>query len=160
MQFGIFNEEIIHDLHYDYDPFGFDGLYYIISVSDSKKINDRKEPCVIISASGMMEAGRVKHHLANTISNERNSILAVGYCAPTTLGAKILRGDKEVSIHGNIYPVRAEIFRIESYSGHGDYIEMAEYLECQNKDKLKNCFWYMVNMNRKLSIKTILKKRI
>ncbi|MBP7506271.1 MAG: MBL fold metallo-hydrolase [Prolixibacteraceae bacterium] len=140
MHFGILNEEIIHDLHYDYDPFGFDGLYYIRSVSDSKKINDRKEPCVIISASGMMEAGRVKHHLANTISNERNSILAVGYCAPTTLGAKILRGDKEVSIHGNIYPVRAEIFRIESYSGHGDYIEMAEYLECQNKDKLKKVF--------------------
>lgn len=140
MHYGILNEEILHELHYDHDPFGFEGLYYVRTVSDSKKINDRKEPCVIISASGMMEAGRVKHHLANTISNERNSILAVGYCAPTTLGAKILRGDKEVSIHGNIYPVRAEVFRIESYSGHGDYAEMAEYLECQNKDKLKKIF--------------------
>jgi metallo-beta-lactamase family protein len=88
----------------------------------------------------MMEAGRVKHHLANTIANERNSILAVGYCAPTTLGAKILRGDKEVSIHGNIYPVRAEVYKIESYSGHGDYSEMADYLECQNKEKLKKIF--------------------
>jgi metallo-beta-lactamase family protein len=109
-------------------------------VADSKKINDRKEPCVIISASGMMEAGRVKHHLANTISNPNNSVLAVGYCAPRTLGAKILRGDTEVSIHGNIYPVRAEIFRIDAYSGHGDYREMIDFLNCQIKDQVKRTF--------------------
>ena len=87
-----------------------------------------------------MEAGRVKHHLANTISNPRNSVLAVGYCAPTTLGAKILRGDTEVSIHGIVYPVRAEIFRIDSYSGHGDYEEMIDYLNCQKKDQIKKTF--------------------
>jgi metallo-beta-lactamase family protein len=135
-----FNEEILHEMHFDPDPFGFDRLYYVRTVADSKKINERKEPCVIISASGMMEAGRVKHHLANTISNPRNSILAVGYCAPTTLGAKILRGDTEVSIHGNYYPVRAEIFRIDSYSGHGDYKEMSEFLECQDKKALQRLF--------------------
>ncbi|HPR32153.1 MAG TPA: MBL fold metallo-hydrolase [Prolixibacteraceae bacterium] len=135
-----FNDEILHEMHDDPDPFGFDRLYYVRRVEDSKKINERREPCVVISASGMMEAGRVKHHLANTISNERNSILAVGYCAPTTLGAKILRGDTEVSIHGFKYPVRAEVFRIDSYSGHGDYREMAEYLDCQNKDQLKKVF--------------------
>ena len=135
-----FNDEMQHELHFDPDPFGFDRLYYIRSVQDSKKLNDRHEPCVIISASGMMEAGRVKHHLANNISNPKNSILAVGYCAPRTLGAKILRGDKEVSIHGFVYPVNAEIFRIDSYSGHGDYKEMAEYLECQFKDQLKGVF--------------------
>lgn len=135
-----FNEEIEQEMESDPDPFGFDRLYYVRSVEDSKRINDRREPCVIISASGMMEAGRVKHHLANTISNERNSILAVGYCAPTTLGAKILRGDKEVSIHGNVYPVRAEIFRIDSYSGHADYKEMEEYISCQDKGQLKKVF--------------------
>ena len=135
-----FNEEIEQEMESDPDPFGFDRLYYVRSVEDSKRINDRREPCVIISASGMMEAGRVKHHLANTISNERNSILAVGYCAPTTLGAKILRGDKEVSIHGNVYPVRAEIFRIDSYSGHADYKEMEEYISCQDKGQLKKIF--------------------
>ncbi|HNW50536.1 MAG TPA: MBL fold metallo-hydrolase [Prolixibacteraceae bacterium] len=135
-----FNEEILHEMHTDPDPFGFDKLFYVRTVAESKKINERKEPCVVISASGMMEAGRVKHHLANTISNERNSILAVGYCAPTTLGAKILRGDKEVSIHGIVYPVRAEIFRIDSYSGHGDYKEMEEYISCQSKSKLKKIF--------------------
>jgi metallo-beta-lactamase family protein len=135
-----FNEEIIHEMHNDSDPFGFNRLYYTHSVADSKKINDRKEPCVIISASGMMEAGRVKHHLANTISNPNNSVLAVGYCAPRTLGAKILRGDTEVSIHGNIYPVRAEIFRIDAYSGHGDYREMIDFLNCQIKDQVKRTF--------------------
>ena len=135
-----FNEEIEQEMESDPDPFGFDRLYYVRSVEDSKRINERREPCVIISASGMMEAGRVKHHLANTISNERNSILAVGYCAPTTLGAKILRGDKEVSIHGNVYPVRAEIFRIDSYSGHADYKEMEEYISCQDKGQLKKIF--------------------
>ena len=135
-----FNEEMIDELHDDPDPFGFKGLYYTRSVAESKKINDRAEPCVIISASGMMEAGRVKHHIANTISNARNSILAVGYCAPRTLGAKILRGDSEVSIHGNVYPVRAEIFRIDSYSGHGDYNEMIDFLNCQNKNNIKRTF--------------------
>jgi metallo-beta-lactamase family protein len=135
-----FNEEMIHELHDDPDPFGFKGLYYTRSVAESKRINDRAEPCVIISASGMMEAGRVKHHLANTISNPRNSVLAVGYCAPRTLGAKILRGDTEISIHGNVYPVRAEIFRIDSYSGHGDYNEMIDFLNCQNKEQLKKVF--------------------
>ena len=133
-----FNEEILHEMHDDPDPFGFDRLYYTRSVKESKMINERTEPCVIISASGMMEAGRVKHHLANSISNPKNSILAVGYCAPTTLGAKILRGDQEVSIHGIKYPVLAEVFKIDAYSGHGDYHEMAEYLECQDKSQLKS----------------------
>jgi len=135
-----FNDEIIQVMNHDFDPFGFDQLYYIRTIEDSKKINERREPCVVISASGMMEAGRVKHHLANTISNERNSILAVGYCAPSTLGAKILRGDTEVSIHGTVYPVRAEIFRIDSYSGHADYREMEEFIACQEKSKLKKTF--------------------
>ena len=63
----------------------------------------------------------------------------VGYCAPTTLGARIVRGDKEVSIHGNIYEVKAEVKKIESYSGHGDYKEMMKFLECQDR-KLEKTF--------------------
>ena len=154
-----FNEEILHEMHFDPDPFGFDRLYYVRSVADSKKINERREPCVVISASGMMEAGRVKHHLANTISNERNSILAVGYCAPATLGAKILRGDKEVSIHGIVYPVRAEIFRIDSYSGHGDYKEMEEYISCQIQDQLKKTFIVHGEYESQLAYKEYLEKK-
>lgn len=135
-----FNNSFVEVLKTDPDPFGFDNLFYINRVEDSKKLNDHKKPCVIISASGMMEAGRVKHHLANNISEPRNTILVVGYCAPTTLGARIVRGDKEVSIHGNIYPVNAEVKKIESYSGHGDYREMIGFLECQDKNALEKTF--------------------
>ncbi len=135
-----FNKEILEVMETDPDPFGFNSLYYIKSRDDSKRLNEIKKPCVIISASGMMEAGRVKHHLANSISNPDNTILAVGYCSPRTLGARILRGEKEVSIHGNVYEVKAEVKRLESYSGHGDYKEMMNYLECQDKSKLAKVF--------------------
>ena len=135
-----FNGSILDVMDSDPDPFGFNSLYYIQSHTESKKLNDIRKPCVIISASGMMEAGRVKHHLANTISDPKNTVLAVGYCSPTTLGARILRGDKTVSIHGNMYEVRAEIRRIDSYSGHGDYEEMIGFLNCQEKSEVKETF--------------------
>jgi metallo-beta-lactamase family protein len=135
-----FNEKFASVLEKDSDPFGFKNLFYITRQEDSKKLNDHKKPCIIISASGMAEAGRVKHHLANNISDPKNTILMVGYCAPTTLGARILSGAKEVSIHGNPYEVKAEVKKIESYSGHGDYREMAAFLNCQDKSKLQKTF--------------------
>lgn len=135
-----FNKDILEIMERDPDPFGFNKLFYIKMAKDSKKLNKIKKPVVIISASGMMEAGRVKHHLANSISDPKNTVLAVGYCAPRTLGARLLRGAKEISIHGNRYPVEADIERIDSYSGHGDYKEMAEFLLCQNPDQVKQTF--------------------
>lgn len=135
-----YNGNFLRVLSKDSDPFGFDNLFYITKVEDSKRLNDHKKPCVIISASGMMEAGRVKHHLANNITDPRNTILVVGYCAPTTLGARIVRGDKEVSIHGTIYPVKAEVKKIESFSGHGDYKEMISFISCQDKKSLAKIF--------------------
>ncbi|MCX6334355.1 MAG: MBL fold metallo-hydrolase [Bacteroidia bacterium] len=135
-----FNEEFQHLLQSDEDPFGFKNLIYITKVEDSKRLNDHKEPCVIISASGMMEAGRVKHHLANNISDPKNTILAVGYCSPATLGARILSGVPEVSIFGTIYPVKADIRKIESFSGHADYREMIQFLSCQEKSAIEKSF--------------------
>jgi metallo-beta-lactamase family protein len=135
-----FNEEFQDLLLADIDPFGFKNLFYITKVEDSKKLNDHKEPCVIISASGMMEAGRVKHHLANNISDPKNTVLAVGYCSPSTLGARILSGAKEVSIHGTVYPVNADIRKIESFSGHADYREMIRFLGCQEKTAIDKTF--------------------
>lgn len=135
-----FNDKVIEVIENDPDPFGFKSLHYIRKAEDSKRLNSVKEPCVIISSSGMMEAGRIKHHLANNIENHRNTILAVGYCAPTTLGARILRGDKEVSIFGDKYQVRAEIESIEAFSGHGDYQEMLNYISCQNKEEVRKVF--------------------
>jgi metallo-beta-lactamase family protein len=135
-----FNNEILKVMETHPDPFGFNSLFYVTRVEESKKLNDHKKPCVIISASGMMEAGRIKHHLANNITNPRNTVLIVGYCSPTTLGARIGRGDKEVSIHGTVYEVKANIKKIESYSGHGDYREMIGFLNCQDKSALERTF--------------------
>jgi len=132
-----FNDDVLEVMETDDNPFGFRNLKYVKNVAESKKLNTTEKPCVIISASGMMEAGRVKHHLANSISNPRNTVLAVGYCAPETLGAKILRGDKVVSIFGTEYPVLADVYRLESFSGHGDYKEMAQFIKCQQPEKLQ-----------------------
>ena len=132
-----FNRDILHVMETDPDPFGFNTLKYIQNVNESKALNNIDKPCIIISASGMAEAGRIKHHLANNIDNEKNTVLFVGYCAPQTLGARIQSGVKEVSIHGVVYPVNADIKKIESYSGHGDYKEMISFLNCQDKSKLE-----------------------
>ena len=140
MHSDCFNKEVLDVMQKDPDPFGFNNLYYIMSVDDSKKLNTIKKPCVIISASGMMEAGRIKHHLANNIEDPKNTILVVGYCAAPTLGARILRGDKQVSIFGKPYSVNASVERIESFSGHADYKEMIRFLECQDKEKLSGIF--------------------
>lgn len=135
-----FNSDVLEYMTTDKDPFGFDRLHYVQSIAESKTLNVRHKPCVIISASGMMEAGRVKHHIANHIENPSTTLLCVGYCEPSTLGAKIMRGDKTVSIFGRLHSVRAELRRIESLSGHGDYSELMRYISCQNKKRLKRIF--------------------
>ena len=135
-----FNDDIVAYMKDNEDPFGFDRLQYVQSVEASKALNVRHKPCIIISASGMMEAGRVKHHLANNIDNPTTTVLCVGYCEPSTLGAKIMRGDEEVSIFGHVYRVRADVRRIDSLSGHGDYEELIRYISCQAKRRLKKIF--------------------
>ncbi len=135
-----FNKEVLNVMETDSDPFGFNSLTYISRQQDSKKLNEYDKPCIIISASGMMEAGRIKHHLANNISDPRTTILVVGYCSPVTLGARIARGDKEVSIFGTVHKVNAEVISIDSFSGHGDYNEMIDFLNCQNKNEIRKTF--------------------
>ncbi|MBN2727977.1 MAG: MBL fold metallo-hydrolase [Bacteroidales bacterium] len=135
-----YNKDLQEVLESDSDPFGFERLHYIKLINDSKKLNNLKRPCVIISASGMAEAGRVKHHIKNSIEDAKNTILMVGYCAPTTLGARLQQGHEEISIFGHKYKINAAIKRLESFSGHGDYTEMASFIECQNKDELQKIF--------------------
>jgi metallo-beta-lactamase family protein len=156
MHSDCFNKEVLEVMEKDPDPFGFNNLYYIKSVDDSKKLNTIKKPCVIISASGMMEAGRIKHHLANSIENPNNTILVVGFCAASTLGARILRGDKQVSIFGKQYSVNASVERIESFSGHADYKEMIEFFGCQDKGKLSGIYLVHGEYTAQLSYKTTL----
>jgi metallo-beta-lactamase family protein len=123
------NEEVQDTMRFDEDPFGFNTLRYITDIRESKALNSSDEPCIIISASGMLEAGRIKHHVANHISEPQNTILIVGYCAPTTLGARIQKpGLQWISIFGMDRKIKAHITKLEGFSGHGDWREMIEYL--------------------------------
>ena len=135
-----FNESIQEVLKTDKDPFDFPGLKFTTSVDDSKRLNYIKDPCVIISASGMAEAGRVKHHISNNIENSRNSILLTGYCEPHSLGGRLKNGDKEVRIFGQWHQVNAEVGQIRSMSAHGDYNDLLHFLACQDATKVKKVF--------------------
>ena len=135
-----FNNSIQKILQSDQDPFGFKGLKFIKSVDESKLLNFRNEPCVIISASGMAEGGRVKHHISNTIENSRNTILFTGYCEQHSLGGRLIAGAKEVTIFGAYHQVNAEIGSIRSMSAHGDYEDLSQFLACQNPREVKTLF--------------------
>jgi metallo-beta-lactamase family protein len=111
------------------DPFGMNNLTYISNVEDSKRLNDRKEPMVIISASGMAEGGRIRHHLKNNIGDAKNLMLFIGYCAEGTLGAQVVAGKTPVNIFGEPYDVRAKVVSLDTYSGHADKNELKRYVE-------------------------------
>lgn len=123
-----FNQEIYEFLQSGTNPFGMDNLTYIRELSHSMKLNEINEPAIIISASGMCEAGRIRHHLKNHIGDPNTLVLFIGYCAADTLGAYILAGNKQVNIFGKPYPVRARIAQIDSFSGHADRDELLHYV--------------------------------
>lgn len=135
-----FNRNIQRIIQSDKDPFSFTGLKYIRSVEESKLLNFRNQPCVIISASGMADAGRVKHHISNNVENSRNTILFTGYCEPGSLGGRLLGGAKEVGIFGVSHEVHAEIANIRSMSAHGDYEDLSQFLACQDPRQVKKLF--------------------
>jgi metallo-beta-lactamase family protein len=135
-----FNRTIQKILQSDNDPFSFAGLKYIKSVEQSKLLNFQNGPMVIISASGMADAGRVKHHISNNIENARNTILLTGYCEPQSLGGRLMAGTKEVGIFGVEHQVNAEIGAIRSMSAHGDYEDLSQWLACQDKQQVRRLF--------------------
>ena len=135
-----FNKKIQKILEVDDDPFDFEGLRYIKSVEESKALNEDLHPKVIISASGMADAGRVKHHIKNNISNAKNTILLVGYCEPHSLGGRLMNGAKEVKIYSEQYEVVAKVGSIRSMSAHGDYEDLMQFLACQTPDLVKQVF--------------------
>ena len=135
-----FNSTVQAVLERDEDPFDFQGLHFIASADESKAINSYKQPCIIISASGMADAGRIKHHIANNISDAKNSILLSGYCEPNSLGGKLMNGQKQVRIFSEFYDVVAEVGSIRSMSAHGDYEDLLHFLSCQNVNLVKQIF--------------------
>src|SRR5262245_35736350 len=121
------------------DPFGFRRLVYIREVSESKKLNSLHGPFVVISASGMCEAGRVLHHLRNNIEDPRNTVLITGFQAQDTLGRKLVEKQAEVLIFGEPMRVRAEIASLDELSGHADYSELLTWIDPIAR-KLKRVF--------------------
>jgi len=112
----------------DPDPFGFGRLRYIRNVEDSKALNDLEGPAVIISASGMCEAGRIQHHLKHTIGDPRNAVLIVSWQAPHTLGRRLVEERPRVKIFGREYPLRARVETINGYSAHADRDELLAWV--------------------------------
>ncbi len=128
-----FNKGVIETLKKDDDVFAFDSLRYIDSVEESRALVASDEPCVVISASGMAEAGRIKHHILHGLSDARNTILMVGYCDPKSLGGQLKSGAKQVSIFGDEQEVKCHVDSIASLSAHGDYDDLLHWLSCQEE---------------------------
>ncbi len=135
-----YNKAVKHLLETDKDPFDFPALKFIKTVDESKHLNDLPQPCVIISASGMADAGRVKHHIANNINSHNNTILIVGYCEPHSLGGRLMNGAKEVNIFGEHFNVQAEVGVMRNMSAHGDYNDLSQFLSCQDPSLVETLF--------------------
>ena len=135
-----FDEETLAIMRKDDDVFGFDRLRYIRNVDESKALNESTDPCMIISASGMCEAGRIVHHLRNNIENPLNTVMIVGYQAEHTLGRRIVERNPEVSIFGEIKKLNCEVSVMNSFSAHADKNELLEYVGRFDRSALKNIF--------------------
>ncbi len=134
-----FDQELHEYMRFDSNPFGFNDLHYIREVASSKELNSRKDPMIIISAAGMANAGRVKHHIFNNVTNSKNGVLIVGYCAPYTPGAILRDGAEKITLFGQRLPVNAEVFVMDSFSAHADRSEIADFISNQ-KGHLKKLF--------------------
>jgi metallo-beta-lactamase family protein len=123
-----YDEETLESLHKPGNPFSFRALRYTRSVQDSQRLNDLRGPAIIIASSGMLEHGRILHHLRNRIMKEDTLLLITGWQAPHTLGRLLLEGVREVFIHGEPFPVRCEVRSLTGFSGHADQNELDEWV--------------------------------
>lgn len=135
-----FNQRIQKVMEIDDDPFDFPGLHFTQTVEDSMKLESLTDPCIIIAASGMADAGRIRHHIRNNIESDKNIILLVGYCDPESLGGQLMKGEKQVKIMGQEYVVKAEIGVMKSMSAHGDCDDLCRYLSCQDASLVKTIY--------------------
>ncbi|HEU4472300.1 MAG TPA: MBL fold metallo-hydrolase [Flavisolibacter sp.] len=137
---GLFNERLQQVMAIDDDPFHFPGLRYIESVEDSRKLVDYSNPCVIISASGTADAGRVRHHINECIGRDNCAILMVGYCGAKSLGGQLLGGASEVEIFGDPCTVAASIGQVQGMSAHGDTDDLCRFIGNQDPEKVRSIF--------------------
>lgn len=134
-----FDRELTEYLLVDDNPFGFNNLEYIRDAARSKMLNGDDRPMIIISSAGMLNAGRVKHHLYNNIEDPKNTFLLVGYATPETLGGQLRSGAEELKIFGDVKKVRAEVEIMDSFSAHGDKHEMKDFIANQ-KERCRRVF--------------------
>jgi metallo-beta-lactamase family protein len=132
--------EAIHSIINNGKPFSFSGLHYTESVAESMALNDKPGPMIIISASGMVEAGRIIHHMKNNIENPDNIILIVGYMAENTLGRRIAEKSPEVKIFGQMIPLNAQVEEVAALSAHADKYEMLDLFERNRPEQVKHAF--------------------
>jgi metallo-beta-lactamase family protein len=136
----LFNDRLQQVLEIDEDPFHFTGLRYVESAEDSRRLMEYSEPCVIISASGTGDAGRVRHHLHASLEDEKNGVLLVGYCGAQSTGGLLAAGAESVELFGDDCMVRAEVGQMSSMSAHGDADDLCQFLNCQDVDRVKCIF--------------------
>jgi len=122
------------------DPFGFYRLQYIRHVEDSKKLNTVREPCMIISASGMCEAGRIIHHLKNNAADPKNTILTIGFMAENTLGRRIVDRSPTIKVFGEEIPLKAHVEVMHGFSAHADQNELMDFYRGMDQHRLKEVF--------------------
>ena len=137
---NLFEPEVIEAMEKGDNPLEFPGLKFTRTADESKALNESTESNIIISASGMCEVGRIKHHLKHNLWNPKSTILFVGYQAPGTLGYNIVKGDKTVKIFGEEIAVNARIEYIEGYSGHADQDGLMNFVYSFRTKKPKNIF--------------------
>ncbi|NND72067.1 MAG: MBL fold metallo-hydrolase [Rhodothermales bacterium] len=151
-----YDSELLEYMITDENPFGFERLSYVRDVEKSKELNMSRVPMIIISASGMCEAGRILHHLKNNIEDSRNTVVIVGYCADHTLGKKLVDKLPEVRIFGESYKLRAEVRVMNNYSAHADEPGMIDFLGKMDRDRIKKTFLVHGSYERQLLFKNAL----
>ncbi len=151
-----FDDEMHQFIATDSNPFGWNNMHYVKDVEQSKKLNTSDEPCIIIAASGMANAGRVKHHLFNQLDKPQNTVLIVGYCAQGTLGQQLTAKPETVNIFHKEIKVRATIEVMSSMSAHADQPELLKFISNQDTNKLKKIFLVHGELKQQEAYKTAL----
>ncbi len=135
-----YDADLLEYMLEDPNPFGFERLEYVREAQRSKELNGLRVPFVVISASGMCEAGRILHHLRNTVESDKNTVLIVGYQAEHTLGRRIVERRDEIKIFGQPHPLRARVEVMNTFSAHADEPGLVDYIGALDQDRLRTVF--------------------
>lgn len=153
-----YDKELSSYLLKDPNPFGFNDLRYIKEVNQSKQLNNSRKPCIIISAAGMANAGRVKHHIYNNISSKKTTILIVGYCSPETPGGRLRAGVDELRLFGERKKVKCDVEIMDSFSAHADRSEIGDFVRNQRRS-LEKMFLVHGEIERQEALKSFLRDK-